>query len=197
MNYTDEHLQNHELDYWINGHKLPFHHEKYYKDFFPFHRLENGKILEIGCGGCPISEYNNINFNNRLILIDPLLNKLSKIEKYNFLNKYQLLSDNILTANIQDKIDFAICLNVIDHFNDIDFNFVEKIHEILNENGEFWIYYDLRTESAEDHLMIDNEKLMKKINKYFDIVNISDEINPTHIGWSNVYKSVRIILKRK
>jgi len=197
MNYSDEYLQNHELNYWINGHKMPFHHEKFYKEFFPFEKISSGNILEIGCGGCPISEYNDIDLSGRLVLLDPLLNKLSKIQRYEFLNKYKILSDNILYSNIDDKFDFIICLNVIDHFNDPDYNFVDKIFNSLNDNGEFWIYYDLRTVSSDDHLVIDDVKLLNKFKKYFDVIKMSEDINPTHEGWSNVYKSIRLILRKK
>ncbi len=197
MNYSDEYLQNHELNYWIYGHKLPFHHEKFYKDFFPFDKLSSGLILEIGCGGCPISEYNNIDCIDRLTLLDPLIENLSNIEKFKFLNKYKKFSDNILHSNIDDNFDFIICLNVIDHFNDPDYNFVDKIFNLLNDDGEFWIYYDLRTHSSDDHLMIDNNKLFDKFKKYFNIIKISEDINPTHEGWSNVCKSIRLILRKK
>lgn len=197
MGYNDNELQQHELNYWLTGHKLPFHHEKFYKEFFNFSKLHSKNVIEIGCGGCPISEYSGIEFTNNLTLLDPLLNSLIRYDRYYNLQKYNLISESILELKTDEKFDNIICLNVIDHFNDTEYLFVQKMANILNENGELWLYYDLRTMDSDDHLAIDNIKLMKTLEDHFDIIKISRDINPTHIGWSNIYESIRLILQKK
>jgi hypothetical protein len=43
MTYSDEHLQNHELNYWLNGFNPPLHHQHFYNEFFPFENLNSKK----------------------------------------------------------------------------------------------------------------------------------------------------------
>lgn len=196
MSYTDEKLQQHELDYWMNGHKMPFHHEKFYKQFFDFTSLKGKTVLEFGCGGCPISEYTDADFD-RLILVDPLIRDIINHSKYSHLESYELYSQSILNLKLKEKVDVIVGLNVIDHFNDQEYSFINNLFSLLNSGGELWLYYDIRTESHSHHLAIDNEKILNKIKQQFNIIKIDDTINPTHINWSKVEKSIRLIAKKK
>jgi 2-polyprenyl-3-methyl-5-hydroxy-6-metoxy-1,4-benzoquinol methylase len=195
MNYTDDYLQEHELGFWLNAYKLPFIHENFYKEFFNFENLNEKTVLEFGCGGCPISEYTNANFK-KLILVDPLLKLLTTHTNFSNLNKHENYSISILDFNLNETIDVIIGLNVIDHFNDPDYKVIDKLHSLLPQDGELWLYYDVRPENSGNHLSIDNEKITKKIEEKFQIIKINEDINPTHINWSGIKKSVRLIAKK-
>lgn len=193
--YTDEALQKHEFNYWQNHHdKSKFPNTNYYKSFFDFERLTGSKILDIGCGGFPVSEYNpNI---TDLTLMDPLLEQLSKLEKFSHINKYTLISKSILDAHNLPQYDFVVCLNVIDHFADDDLIFVDKFNEFLKPGGELWLQYDVRPHDCCDHLAVNDNAIIEKIKSQFELIKINNDINPICRGWSDVYKSTRIIAKK-
>jgi 2-polyprenyl-3-methyl-5-hydroxy-6-metoxy-1,4-benzoquinol methylase len=195
MNYTDDGLQIHELNFWLNSYKPPFFHLEFYKDFFDFSTLKNKKVLDVGCGGAPISEYCGVDDIN-LTMLDPLMSRLLLHEKYIHLNKYDHFSGSLFDFD-KSNYEYVVCLNVIDHFNDPDYSFIDKFHSFLCKEGFLWLYYDVRHKNDGDHLMIDNEKLISRLESRFDIVKIDESINPTHSGWASVSKSIRIIAKKK
>jgi SAM-dependent methyltransferase len=194
MNYSDEHLQNHELNFWLNGFKPPLHHQHFYNEFFPFEKLNSKKTVEVGCGGSPITEYNIISPN--LTLIDPLLDKLVIHDKFKHLSQYKIFSNSVLTFK-ETGFDFVVCLNVIDHFNDPECNFVDVFSNMLISGGELWLYYDVRSKDDGDHLALNDENIQLKIKDKFDIKKIDLNINPIHLNWSSIYKSVRLIATKK
>jgi 2-polyprenyl-3-methyl-5-hydroxy-6-metoxy-1,4-benzoquinol methylase len=194
MEYTDEKLQDHELNFWLNGYNGNFFHLKFYQEFFNFSELSDKKTVEIGCGGSPISDYCGVNDIN-LTIVDPLIEKLIVHSKYEHLLKYNYFSSSLFDFN-GDDYEYLVCLNVIDHFNDFDYNFVDKFSSLLKDDGFMWLYYDVRDINDADHLAIDNEKLINKIKQHFEIIRIDESINPTHIGWSSVNKSIRLIGKK-
>lgn len=195
MSYSDEKMQNHELNFWINSYKPPFFHKNFYEDFYDFKKLIGKKVVDIGCGGAPISDYCGIDGMD-LTIVDPLMDKLIESDKYKHLKKYDYFSGSLFDFN-NINYDCVVCLNVIDHFNDPDYKVIDKFYDILSNESELWLYYDLRTKDDGDHLMIDEEKIMKKIENKFDIIKLSDSVNPNHKGWSSVYKSIRLIGKKK
>jgi len=200
MEYTDNNLQEQELGYWLNVHKKPhpnepFLHENFYKQFFSFEDLNEKVVLEFGCGGCPISEYTNTAFKE-LILVDPLFELLTTYTSFSHLSKYENYSISVLDLNLNKTVDVVIGLNVIDHFNDSDYKVIDKLHSFLAQGGELWLYYDVRPANSSYHLSIDNDKLLNKIKEKFEIIKISEDINPVHIGWSGVEKSIRLIAKK-
>ena len=156
MKYTDHELQEHELNFWVNSYNPPFFHIDFYKQFFDFKNLVGKKVVDIGCGGAPISDYCGVNGIN-LTIVDPLIDNLIKHPKYEHLKKYNYFSNSLFDFT-EKNYDFLICLNVIDHFNDPQYSVIDKFSDILSENGELWLYYDLRTKDDGDHLMIDNGK---------------------------------------
>lgn len=192
--YTDEHLQDHELGFWLGGYQAPLIHAAYYQQFFNFKELNNKKVVEVGCGGSPITEYNDI--SPELTLVDPILNKLLEHDEFKHLSKYEMFSVSLLDFQ-KDGFDYAVCLNCIDHFNDPECLFVDKFWNLLNKGGELWLYYDVRSESESDHLALDHDKIMEKIQNKFDIKKIDLTTNPTHAGWGSLYKSVRLIASKK
>ena len=194
MEYTDEKLQDHELNYWLNGYKPPFPHLKFYQDFFDFTELSERRVLDIGCGGTPISDYCGV-CDIKLTIVDPLIDRLIKHDKFKHLSKYDHYSNSLFDFN-GDNFEYLVCLNVIDHFNDIEYSFVDKFSSILKIDGFMWLYYDVRDINDGDHLAINNEKLINKIRQNFEIIRMDEKINPTHIGWSSVNKSVRLIAKK-
>jgi 2-polyprenyl-3-methyl-5-hydroxy-6-metoxy-1,4-benzoquinol methylase len=194
MNYSDEHLQNHELNYWLNGFNPPLHHKHFYNEFFPFEELNSQKVVEVGCGGSPITEYNQI--TPQLTLIDPLLDKLILHDKFKHLSQHTIFSQSLLDFK-QKGYDYAVCLNVIDHFNDPECSFINVFSDMLISGGELWLYYDVRSKDDGDHLALDDDKIQSKIKEKFKINKIDLTVNPIHLNWSSVYKSVRIIATKK
>ena len=193
MTYSDEHLQNHELNYWLHGFNPPFHHTSFYQSFFDFKELNDKEVVEIGCGGSPITEYNDISIN--LSLVDPILDKLIVHERYKHLSKHKIFSHSMLDFK-ENGYDYVICLNVVDHFNDPECLFIDRFNEMLNSNGKLWLYYDVRSKDDEDHLALNHEKIIEKIENLFTIEKISLDLNQIHRNWSLVYKSVRIIANK-
>lgn len=195
MKYTDEKLQEHELNFWINSYNPPFPHLSFYKSFFNFSKLSGKKTIDIGCGGAPISDYCGVSDIN-LTIVDPLIDKLILCEKFKHLSKYNYHSNSLFELNENDY-EYLICLNVVDHFNDPTYNFVDKFSSLLKKDGIMWLYYDVRDVDDGEHLSINNDLLLKTIKNHFEIVEISDSINPTHKGWSSVNNSIRLIAKKK
>jgi 2-polyprenyl-3-methyl-5-hydroxy-6-metoxy-1,4-benzoquinol methylase len=198
MSYTDKELQDDELAFWIKDFKPPLFHENWYNQFFPFNELEGKKVTEIGCGGYPISEYDsNRNISMDLTIVDPLIESLLGKEKYEHLLKYNRFSESALDFTSKLKQDYLVCLNVIDHFNDPDFKFIDNFAKSLKKGGLLWLYYDVRKENSHGHLAIDHNSIIKKIEEIFTIEKIDESVNPTHLGWSTVYKSIRLIGRKK
>ena len=195
MNYTDKELQDHELKFWIDAKKPRLLHQDFYKEFYDFNELIGKKVVDIGCGSSPVSEYCSVKDLN-LTIVDPLIEKLIKSNKHDHLKKHNYFSGSLFDFD-GTNYDCLVCLNVIDHFNDPEYNAIDKFYNILSNNSELWLYYDLRNKNDEYHLMINEEKIMKKIKNKFDITKISYSINPVHIGWSSVNKSIRIIGKKQ
>jgi 2-polyprenyl-3-methyl-5-hydroxy-6-metoxy-1,4-benzoquinol methylase len=195
MEYTDEKLQSHELNFWINSYTPPFFHLKFYESFFNFKELSGKKTVDIGCGGAPISDYCGVDDIN-LTIVDPLINDLIVNDKFKHLSKYNYFSGSLFDL-VDEGFEYLVCLNVVDHFNDPEYSFVEKFHSLLTNEGFLWLYYDVRSINSGDHLAINNTHLINKIEKYFEILKIDNSINPKHKGWSNVNESIRIIGKKK
>ena len=177
--YTVERLKEHEFNYWKNHHeKSNFPNTDFYVSFFDFEELNGKKVLDIGCGGYPVSEYNPKIEN--LTLMDPLLEDLINLDKFSHLKKYGIVSKGILDENKEIiNFDFVICLNVID------------------KGGKLYLQYDVRSEDDGEHISVNDEKIIEKIGDYFEIEKISHGINPICVGWSKVFKSTRIIAKKK
>lgn len=195
MDYSDDKLQNHELNFWLNGYKPPFFHLEFYKSFFNFLELKNKKVLDVGCGGTPISEYCGVDGIN-LTILDPLISQLILNSKYEHLSKYKNVSKSLFDFNGSDY-EYIVCLNVVDHFNDPEYTFVDKFYSFLKTDGILWLYYDVRDINDGEHLAIDNIKLLKKLKENFDVLNLDETINPNHVNWSSVKKSIRLIAKKK
>lgn len=195
--YTVERLKEHEFNYWKNHHeKSNFPNTDFYVSFFDFEELNGKKVLDIGCGGYPVSEYNPKIEN--LTLMDPLLEDLINLDKFSHLKKYGIVSKGILDENKEIiNFDFVICLNVIDHFYDDEIVFAEKFRDFLSKGGKLYLQYDVRSEDDGEHISVNDEKIIEKIGDYFEIEKISHGINPICVGWSKVFKSTRIIAKKK
>lgn len=196
MEYNKEHLENHELNYWFNTNdpNKDVKHLKFYQEIFNFDLLESKKVLDVGCGGTPVTNYTIKDFN--LTILDPLIDRLVTNDRYKHLLKHKRFSGSILEYT-ESNFDVLVCLNVIDHFEDTEAIFIDKFNEILKTNGELWLYYDVRDENSDDHLKLDNEFILSKLKKYFTIEKISESINPNHLGWSKIKKSIRLIAKKK
>jgi 2-polyprenyl-3-methyl-5-hydroxy-6-metoxy-1,4-benzoquinol methylase len=195
MEYTDEKLQDHEFNFWVKGYNPPFPHLNFYQEFFNFSELIEKKTIDIGCGGSPICDYCGVS-NINLTIVDPLIDRLIKHDKFKHLAKYDYHSNSLFDFN-GSGYEYLVCLNVIDHFNDLEYSFVDKFSSILDTGGFMWLYYDVRNINDGDHLSIDNEILLNKIKQSFEIIRIDESINPNHIGWSSVHKSIRMIAKKK
>jgi 2-polyprenyl-3-methyl-5-hydroxy-6-metoxy-1,4-benzoquinol methylase len=192
--FDDKSLQNHEFDYWIHR-NTPNKHAEFYREFFDFSLCENKEVLDVGCGGNPITDFSGVEIN--LSILDPLIDSLLESGQYDNLKKYNAYSKSILELEETSKFDTITCLNVIDHFNDDEFLFVDVFHKALKEGGQLWLYYDVRPVNACDHLAIDSKAILEKIETKFNIEKISHVINPKHKGWSGITSSVRLIATKK
>jgi cyclopropane fatty-acyl-phospholipid synthase-like methyltransferase len=190
MNYTDEDLKNHELKFWINSYEPPFIHLDFYREFFNFSELSKKKTIDIGCGGAPISDYCDVHDINLTLISD-----LVKNPKFSHLSKYKFYSNSLFDLN-ESGYEYLVCLNVIDHFNDESYSFIDKFHSFLKDDGIMWLYYDVRDKNDGNHLRIDNLRLIEKMKSKFEILKMDNTINPKHSGWSSVNKSIRIIAKK-
>jgi 2-polyprenyl-3-methyl-5-hydroxy-6-metoxy-1,4-benzoquinol methylase len=194
--YTDEQLQEHELNFWAGEGDIKNKHLEFYSKFFNFNLLEGKTVLDVGCGGNPVSDFTNVKFS--LEILDPIIDKLLNLDKYKHLSNVNGFSHSLLeeNVNLHNKYDIITCLNVIDHFADDNLLSIDIFHSYIKKNGELWLYYDIRPEDSCDHLALDNDKIISKIKEKFIIKNISEELNPKHGGWSGVYKSIRIIAEK-
>lgn len=188
----------HELEFWKNYtfEKKNFLHRDYYCEFFPLDKI-NGKILEIGCGGAPFYTYCDADVDHKSItLVDPILKDLSLMEKYFFLNKNYLKKDSFFNLESEEKYDYIICLNVLDHFEEGHDKFLLKIKDMLNKNGRLFLYYDIRSCYSLNHYAINPELIRNTLVSNFSIIKEDYNINPVHINWSMVYSSHRVIAEK-
>ena len=190
----DRDLQAHELKYW-NSTDVINTHAEFYKEFFNFSLCKNKDVLDVGCGGNPITDF--LDFQINLSILDPLIDDLIKASKYERLKSYNRYPISILDLDEESKFDYITCLNVIDHFRDDNFEFINIFHKALRNKGQLWLYYDVRPNDACDHLALNSEGIINKINEMFVIEKISHTTNPKHIGWSGITSSVRIIATKK
>jgi 2-polyprenyl-3-methyl-5-hydroxy-6-metoxy-1,4-benzoquinol methylase len=188
-----------ELDFWYNyiQEKNNFKHKDFYQNFFNFADI-GGRCLEIGCGGSPFTTYaDSIAQKIELHLLDPLIDQISNVSRYEFLKNYTRYNSNLLNFNSNIFYDSIVCLNVLDHFENNHIEFIQKIHSLLNKKGTVFIYYDIRERYCDGHYSIPHHEIHNYISQIFDIMKESNEINPVHSGWSTVYSSYRAILKAK
>ena len=123
-----------EMDFWINYNQPPkdFKHKAFYIDFFDFKQV-SGDCLEIGCAGSPFISYaDEINSYLNLELLDPLMDEIVRIPKYSYLEKYTRHNTSLLDFRTYQSYDYIICLNVLDHFEQMHTNFLGKIFNLLS-----------------------------------------------------------------
>ena len=188
-----------ELDFWKNYIQpyKNFKHKQYYVDFFPFSEVK-GCCLEIGCGGSPFVTYIDNPINDlQLSLLDPLINQISELPRYEFLKNYPTINCSLLNFNTSATYDYIICLNVLDHFPKHHTNFIEKIKSLLKPFGKLFLYYDIRKENKDDHYSINHNIVHQYIYDNFSIIKESFTVNPEHKNWSTVYMGYRAVLERK
>lgn len=184
-----------EMDFWQEyiQPKQDFKHKNFYINFFDFTKI-TGDILEIGCGGSPFTTYVENRNEIKLSLLDPLIDKIIEIPRYNFLTKYTRYNSSLLDSNINHKYDFIICLNVLDHFINGHIEFLNKIKNLLKDSGKIFLYYDIRKNHADGHYALDHDMIHKHIINNFIIYKESINVNPIHHNWSTVYASYRGVL---
>ena len=192
--YQDEGLQNHELEYWLHR-NYPNKHADFYKDFFDFSYCNKKEVLDVGCGGNPITDF--LDYDIKLSILDPLIESLIESVEYKHLTAFPAYSMSILDFKEKNKYDIITCLNVIDHFNDEELKFIDVFYNALKDNGELWLYYDVRPVNACDHLAVNHLKIVKTLRERFTITKMSEQINPKHVGWGAVTYSVRLIAVKK
>ena len=186
---TDTQLQEHEVDFWLNNWNESWHEfmtkrfHTFYDPFFNFSTLVP-PILEVGCGGTPVSLF----FNIEETLIDPILDKLTTNSKFaTLLRNKQLISESFLTTNKLPETHFnsIICLNCLDHFNNSESTFFELTHKYLKPQGNLYLYYHLRSTERDSHLALNQKTIDFSIHKYFNVIKYSKEMEPEVIGWAD------------
>jgi 2-polyprenyl-3-methyl-5-hydroxy-6-metoxy-1,4-benzoquinol methylase len=185
-----------EMDFWINYTQpiKDFKHKNFYVNFFDFSQIKN-EVLEIGCGGSPFITYvDNYDSSIQLSLLDPLIDQISSIPKYSFLTNYTRYNQNLLDSSINQKYDYIVCLNVLDHFPDSYTNFLDKIKHMLKDSGKIFLYYDIRRINNDGHYAINHNEVYNYIINNFKIIKESLDVNPVHHNWSTVYQSYRALL---
>jgi len=194
MEYSDERMRDHELKYWIESYAPPFLHFDFYRGFFNFSELSGRKVVDIGCGGAPVTDYCGAS-QVELTIVDPIISKLVQHDKFRHLSLYRSYSGSLFDFNGRDY-EYLICLNVIDHFNDPECNFIDKFKLFLAPGGVMWLYFDVRDVNDGEHLAVDENKVLSKIEQSFSIIKLDESVNPTHVGWSSVRKSIRLVAKK-
>jgi 2-polyprenyl-3-methyl-5-hydroxy-6-metoxy-1,4-benzoquinol methylase len=131
--YTDEQLQEHELNFWAGEGDIKNKHLDFYSKFFNFNLLEGKTVLDVGCGGNPVSDFTNVRFN--LEILDPIVDKLLNLDKYKHLSNVNGFSHSLLekNVNLHNKYDIITCLNVIDHFADDNLLSIDIFHSYIKK----------------------------------------------------------------
>jgi hypothetical protein len=78
-----------------------------------------------------------------------------------------------------------------------DPNSSDSIYNALKNNGELWLYYDVRPVDSCDHLALNHPGIIQRISEKFNITKISESINPKHNGWSGITSSIRLVAIKK
>lgn len=160
-----------------------------HKDYF-----NNKVLLDIGCGSRPALRY--FSTNNEKHCMEPLLYEFLSIErtpdtkfyiktrwndKKNLPNtkvsdwfseepyKFHFVPYETFVPQLQDKVDFILCWNVLDHGYDWELG-INNMITYLKKGGLLLLGTDF--EAHEYHLGIDNPDYLKEIvNKNFKIIS--------------------------
>lgn len=90
---------------------------------------ESSKIIEVGCGTGELSYLINKKYNKKILGID-VSNEAIKYAQQNYLNSnLEFKCLNLLTEQVYDFYDLAICSNVLEHFKN-PFVLIDKILSI-------------------------------------------------------------------
>lgn len=106
-------------------------------------------ILEVGCG--PWAQNTRhilkiISDNKEIYLEDPLINSYLHQGKYIKNIKATYISQSLEELSINKKFDLIVCINVLDHVQDVEKCF-DSIYKHLNKDGLFIFGQDLSDES--------------------------------------------------
>jgi len=132
------------------------------------------KILDIGCGpfgGC-FCHHGELDVTPMDILADEY-NKIGVSKRQ---IAYGDLSQNLPVEN--DKFDFVISTNAIDHIPDVNHGFTE-IRRVMVPGGIFFLHVHLRTrkELNKAHVHVLNRKIVKKMamRNQFEVLRAKED----------------------
>ncbi len=167
---TWEESQQYELNFWINEWSyrhlsrpelvdIRYEDAKWFLNSFLIEEVNpyvfqgfEGTVLEVGCG--PIGFFEKVK-NITIKAIDPLMNLYSKNLPFSIIgkkNNCEYSEENI--ENIQDKYDFVVCSNVLDHTGDWEFFLFHLIKAIKPNTGQLLLYTHCRYAPSSGHTQV-------------------------------------------
>ena len=162
-----------ELYYWkvkgIKDYSDEDFFEKWWKDIFDWIGEINGEVLDIGSGIRPPLK--------RGYVIEPLGNEYKQIAKSGWWRDIKLYSQpaELFIPELENKIDFILCWNSIDHGYDWR-KIIKNIKKYLKPRGIVALSTDCKIEQIGEHpvLGISKEQFLMEIEKDFKIIKIRE-----------------------
>lgn len=143
------------------------------------------KVIDIACGTGVVTGLIHEYTNEDVIGIDISQNMINiALEKYKNDKWAKFIKKDLYDVN--DKFDVAIIYNAYPHFLDVD-KFVNKLNDILNENGTFAILHSLSRKELLSHHKAKANNVSRDIEecyiesehfkKYFNIILATENDN--------------------
>jgi SAM-dependent methyltransferase len=163
-----------ELHYWkvkgIKDYSDEEFFKKWWKDIFDWVGEIKGEVLDIGSGVRPPLK--------RGYVIEPLgleYKKIAKPEWWSDIKLYSQPAENFI-PELENKIDFILCWNSIDHGYDW-IKVVDNIWKYLRNGGIVALATDCKIERLGDHpiLGVSKEQFLEIIMERFNIIKRSDD----------------------
>ena len=138
------------------------------KDFFE-QDFSDFVIVDIGSGPQGVL---HVIHAKRKIAVDPLMDKFIE-QGYDVegMDGVECICAQAETFKLNESVDFAVCLNAIDHFQSPE-TAIENIARNMKTGGELLLLTDLRTEDKIDcyhKLCLTEETLYEWMNKTFEM----------------------------
>ena len=165
--------QNFELNFHINNNWRPSDdfekHSQLLFNYFGFNQnsFEGKNILDLGAGSKLRTKYF---IGAKIYVIEPLANDfIEKIEWCDLKDAekvYSIASEEFV-SELENKIDYIFCINVLDHCYDID-KIIHNCKKYLKKNGVACLSFDIHEEDIDDGhpIHIEKKSFEELLNSY-------------------------------